>query len=48
MCCVLLSMEVLYTTTALENRPMPILRGNPRKSRISIGILVVYTTAAWN
>ena len=47
MCCVPLSTEKLYTTTAPEHPPLPILLGNPRKTRISIGILVVYTAAAW-
>ena len=37
-----LSAGILYTTTAPENRSMPILKGTPRESRISIGILVVY------
>ena len=44
-CCMLLSKAILYTT-ALENRTMPILIRNPRNSRISMGILVVYTAVA--
>ena len=47
--CVPFSTEILYTTTAPENRPMPILIliGSPRQYRIPLGALVVYTAAAW-
>ena len=45
--CVPLRAEIIYTTTAPENRRRPHLIGNPRKSRIPLGALVVSTAAAW-
>lgn len=44
--CVLLRAGIIYTTTAPENRLMANIIGSPRKSRIPLGALVVYTAAA--